>query len=50
MQGSQDKVIEETENKSLCTFFTKYLDETEHEPFFIKMNIKKKFIFSVMVN
>ena len=30
----QDKLIDKTENESLCNLFIKFLDETENESFF----------------
>ena len=32
----QDNVIDKTENKSLCNFFTKYVDENKNESFLKK--------------
>ena len=41
----QDNVTDENEYENLCKIFNKYVDETENETFFIKMNIKIKIIF-----
>ena len=41
----QDSVTDKTEYESLCNIFTKCLDETKIESFFIKMNIKIKLNF-----
>ena len=38
----QDSVIDKNENESLCNIFTKYVDETKYETFFISMKIKIK--------
>ena len=41
----QNKVIDKSDSESLCNNFTKYLEETKNESFFINMNIKIKFNF-----
>ena len=41
----QDNIIDKNEYESLCNIFTKYLDETKNESFFINMNIKIKLNF-----
>ena len=43
--SSQANVFDKNEYESLCNIFTKYLEETKNEPFFIKMNFKIKLIF-----
>ena len=41
----QNNVIDKSDYESLCNIFTKYLEETKNESFFINMNIKIKFNF-----
>ena len=38
-------VIDKNEYERLCNIFTKYVDETKNESFFINMNTKKIIIF-----
>ena len=41
----QDNLIDKTEYESSCNIFTRYVDETKSESFFINMNIKVKLNF-----
>ena len=41
---------DKNEYESLCNIFTKRLDETKNEYFFINMNIKVKLIFLAIIN
>ena len=45
----QDDLIDESEHKSLCYTFTKYLDGTKNG-FFINKNIKLKLKLLVIIN
>ena len=45
----QYNLIDRKEFESLCNIFTRYVDETKNESFLIKLNIKVKLFFLIVI-